>query len=549
MKVSSTDRSKFLQKPLHPFLFALIPIVYLIANNRGGYQVGDPLRSIFFSLLLTCFLWAGFWLVLKDGSKSALLATLFLVLFFSYGHVVNFLNTYNRNPLDLSEMLRLGWLWILIFLVLTFLILRQHRSHTAALFLNLMGLIFLLFNIATLVQAIIIANQQIPREQELLARLRGSYPDNLQASDQTARPDIYFIILDSYERADKLAEYYQMDNSAFIVALRQRGFFVADQSRSNYLTTLYSLPATLNMVYLNELPARLFTRMTSSLQVNYTRDYLKSAGYRVVIFESGYTPTEKFGADVVCASTAVQDQKIVMNPFEIMLLQTTMGNLLFENYIPTEQIPQNIVMDGMSSEFAARRQRIQYAFDHLADSAADEESFYVFAHILSPHNPYLWNADGKELVYNGSNALLGDKTNPQQNIQYYNDQLRYDNQMALAAIDRILANSATPPVIILQADHGHDTFFEWDAITEKGADLRSAILTAYYFPDGDYAQLYPSISPVNTFRVTFNHIFDTDYPLLPDHTYLYGDPRTLPPGSMPDFEDICTRYSQICLGE
>jgi hypothetical protein len=46
-----------------------------------------------------------------------------------------------------------------------------------------------------------------------------------------------------------------------------------------------------------------------------------------------------------------------------------------------------------------------------------------------------------------------------------------------------------------------------------------AILNAYYFPDGEYDELYPSISPINTFRVVLNHFFNEDYDPLPDLAY------------------------------
>jgi hypothetical protein len=44
-------------------------------------------------------------------------------------------------------------------------------------------------------------------------------------------------------------------------------------------------------------------------------------------------------------------------------------------------------------------------------------------------------------------------------------------------------------------------------------------LNAYYFPDQDYRALYPSITPVNSFRVVFNQYFDADVELLEDKNY------------------------------
>jgi hypothetical protein len=49
---------------------------------------------------------------------------------------------------------------------------------------------------------------------------------------------------------------------------------------------------------------------------------------------------------------------------------------------------------------------------------------------------------------------------------------------------------------------------------------RLAILNAYYLPGVDSDLIYPSISPVNTFRLILNTYFGADLPLLPDESYL-----------------------------
>ena len=53
------------------------------------------------------------------------------------------------------------------------------------------------------------------------------------------------------------------------------------------------------------------------------------------------------------------------------------------------------------------------------------------------------------------------------------------------------------------------------------ADLKQkfGILNAFYLPEVDNDILYPTITPVNTFRVVFNLYFDADFELLPDENY------------------------------
>ncbi|MCJ7608209.1 hypothetical protein MUP00_00870, partial [Candidatus Bathyarchaeota archaeon] len=48
---------------------------------------------------------------------------------------------------------------------------------------------------------------------------------------------------------------------------------------------------------------------------------------------------------------------------------------------------------------------------------------------------------------------------------------------------------------------------------------RTGILNAYYLPADSRSKLYPSITPVNTFRLIFDSCFGTHYGLLPDRVH------------------------------
>jgi hypothetical protein len=72
-----------------------------------------------------------------------------------------------------------------------------------------------------------------------------------------------------------------------------------------------------------------------------------------------------------------------------------------------------------------------------------------------------------------------------------------------------------PPVIIIQGDHG-----PWLQPRAK----RFWILNAYYLP-GHMDNLYPDLSPVNTFRLVFNAYFGGKYDMLADVSYFSPVPR------------------------
>jgi hypothetical protein len=72
-----------------------------------------------------------------------------------------------------------------------------------------------------------------------------------------------------------------------------------------------------------------------------------------------------------------------------------------------------------------------------------------------------------------------------------------------------LERSETPPIIILQGDHGLD----------GPLASQMAILNAYYLPEDGDQFLYETISPVNTFRIIFNHYYGGNYGLIEDISY------------------------------
>ena len=110
----------------------------------------------------------------------------------------------------------------------------------------------------------------------------------------------------------------------------------------------------------------------------------------------------------------------------------------------------------------------------------------------------------------------------------YIEQILCLNRMLLQSVDGILANSASPPVIILQSDHGHGRMV-LDAVMNETIPLaeldprklveRTDIFAAYHFPGGGNAVLYDSITPVNVWPIVLNYYFDAGIELLDDSTY------------------------------
>jgi hypothetical protein len=205
-----------------------------------------------------------------------------------------------------------------------------------------------------------------------------------------------------------------------------------------------------------------------------------------------------------------------------------------------------MVREAINQELNLRRERITNAFAHLPDYAKLSRSYYLFSHIYSPHIPFLYGPGGEELTYHGNQNLYWYEVPQEDYPKYYGYQIEYINKTLLQTIDRILADSTKPVVIILQADHGDEFFLNRDNPTKEGVEVRTAILNAIYFSDGAYDQLYPSMTPVNTFRVVLNNWFGTQYPLLPDLVFFHEDPLSTGIDEKPEFIDCCDEFN-ICL--
>jgi len=120
-------------------------------------------------------------------------------------------------------------------------------------------------------------------------------------------------------------------------------------------------------------------------------------------------------------------------------------------------------------------------------------------------------------------------------MKMYTDQLHYTDKIVLQAVDKILASSKTPPIIIIQGDHGPVSYFGEDEVGRGNMKEQDAILNAYYFPGQKYDLLYPSITPVNSFRVVFNTFYGEAYKFLPDTNYFMPHARPY------DFIDVTER--------
>ena len=148
---------------------------------------------------------------------------------------------------------------------------------------------------------------------------------------------------------------------------------------------------------------------------------------------------------------------------------------------------------------------------------------------------YVFGPNGEELEHTDPYTLMDVYQGQEMTIGHYRDQVHYLNSLVMDTINQIIARSETPPIIILQGDHSSKVYREANPPEEVQGKLLLPILNAYHLPGIDDSVLYPSITPVNSFRVIFDYYFQAGLELLEDTSYVLDADRR-------DFVDACDLY-------
>jgi hypothetical protein len=140
-----------------------------------------------------------------------------------------------------------------------------------------------------------------------------------------------------------------------------------------------------------------------------------------------------------------------------------------------------------------------------------------------PHGPYVFAPDGRCLTQQEA-ATRG-------NRQGYIDQIAYADRIIEDVVTALQERDGPSPVILIQADEGPfplgNNPTPWQEASSEDLRVKLGILNAIYIPNGDYRFLRNDMTPVNSYRMLFNTLFGTDFPILPDRIFAFPDDWTL----------------------
>lgn len=509
--------------PLHLLALPLYPALALLAANLGQAGLADAARPLLISLALALLLFLLLRPLLGDAPGAAVLASAAALLALSYGHLYYGLKDLRLLGLEIGRH-RFLLPAAALALAAVALVVRRRRPLPRALTggLNLIAFVLLAMPVAQIAWY-----GAQTRAAAAEAQGAGAAATPLQLTAPARPPDIYFIVLDTYERADVLRARMDFDNSGFLESLRTMGFAVAPCARANYPGTMTSLAATLNLSHLDELAPELLAaraspyRLAPYIQDSRVVQALQRAGYSIVALETGFSPTELERAEVYFSpSTSVRGRLAGgITPFETLMLRTTLGLFVFS--VPPADLPEAVRYGLYNAPYTAHRERILFALDELERMPGRPGPKFVFVHVLAPHDPFVLGPQG-EFVERYTPFTLNDDLELRDWETYrtgYLGQLQYLNLRLEAALRRILESSDPAPIVIVQADHGIPRL--------ESPEERLAILSAVHLPGERAGALEELTTPVNTFRIVFDALFGTRLGLLPDDSYRATGERTL----------------------
>jgi len=323
-------------------------------------------------------------------------------------------------------------------------------------------------------------------------------------------PDVYWIVLDGYPRADVLREFFDFDNTAFLAGLKALNFAISDRAVASFPETIFSIPSTLSLGFLVRGTGS--SIRTPPLAVLYpvvrgentVVNTVRAMGYRYIHFQNGYDNLTQCPVDgAICIKGNVRSDggRLRLDEFDIAILSRT-------PLIEAMSAFGDVESSAGDSPFV--RGAVNDLTDKLSMVQDYGKPFFLYAHILAPHPPIRFRRDCS--IRPAAPDLL--TWDPKDKPAFLEQLICVnDEAMALAAA---IVRSDPEAIIVLQSDHGtafrgqfQKSFDGWDSLDLKE---RFGALNAIRMPEACARQAEGTVDLVNTFARVLNCIADGSLP-------------------------------------
>ena len=505
-----------------PWLIPAFAILHYLAANLVILRIHEAIVPTLVIMAGVTAVFGIFRILLKSSASAALITALLASAFSSYGHIY----TAPEEQPDSRYLLGLG-LPLCLGLAM-FLRRRPTLSHLLGRILNISSVFLVAVPLSQIAIVLLAAcnsadtndpNHSLDIDEQI-AKARSTIP----ANDMR---DIYYIILDGYPRDGSPSSF---DNSGFVQQLTDRGFYVDPGARSNYIWTPSSTTSSLNMNYVPQpvhwdSPKPDIYRAYQTILNHALGRILTDLGYQYVHISSGwFMTTTSRNADIVVDFTpsghitsgyieadpithyhyTIENAFNISNRFMTHFLQTT----YFKHFNTGVYLSYN--SSGIY-DWNHPHRYIEWT-DYMMEVADLERPKFVFTHLVKPHYPYHFDRHGNiaQTTDSGGNVHFSEWSDDHDRTvdgAFYG-QIAWLNERLLEVIDAILSKYNDPPIIVILGDHGY-------RLEPEPANTHD-ILAAYLLPNGGSSAIYPSITPVNAFRMILNYYFDLELERLED---------------------------------
>ena len=513
------NKEKTYSSFLHVIFISLIPIFILYTANIGKISLDELIISI---IIITGFPLIIFWFFKKKirVDKIALVISITMIVIFSYGHLYNFFSENTIFNFDLGRTRYVIPIITIPSAIMIFFIFKTNKNlHDLNKIIAITSIVFFLVIVSNTFivtlnnfDCVDCLNTEFFYETRDFSKYFDSFNYSIQSNQSL--PNVYYLILDEYARSDLLKEYHKFDNSDIINFLELKGFHIAEQSFSNYPMSIQSIPATMNMDYINFLQKEIGQDVRNYKPLN-EKNYGLYANNQVI------KNFKTLNYNIVTFNTFALH--LYPNPLSDLILCERQVNLLDNKLI--DSISRMSIFGYLVERWGEEqlRQVTKCALNEFPMISEKIDSpFFVWAHVMLPHPPWIFGPNGEEITP-GKPLLITD--NPEyRDSQWdvkrqYIQQLEFANKNIKNIVNKILEIDPYS-IIVIQGDHGTAWDINWDEPSDEEIFQRLRNFDAIYFPDEiKRDRLEDDRTLVNTFRIIFNQYFDAEYKILEDKMY------------------------------
>lgn len=453
--IDAADRKQKLLCFVCPLAAAVFPSLFLFQVNFNEIPLNTFLWSSLVSLIAASGAFAAFLLAGRRLMNTAVAMYFIILVFFSYGSLYDLIDASSIHGLFSSQII-----WAVVYLAgCLFIALKLLKLGNAGVvrfiswYASLFVIILFILNIGVLGfkiagkvygggegSAAVSRDAQVNTGSQAGQAHVDNQAGQVHAENQTGqaydgngfRPDIYYIVLDEYASSDTIKKYYGYDNKRFEEFLTQYGFHISKSSVSGSDWTERVLAAVLNMKKIgSSTKSKEAYELISNDRVS---GFLKGLGYKYI----------HIGASLETNKIKITNADYYYNYFTAKRFYT-------DNDLTSRLIDMSILrpLFYTANWTKVQQESVYYSFDKIREASNISGPKFVFAHIMCPHHPFVFDRNGNPLK-------IADRKN-WKDKSIYLGQYIYVTTLVENLMKQLLQDGQTgseKPVIIIQSDHG-----------------------------------------------------------------------------------------------